>query len=63
LRIEDVDSDPRQISAGRKDVKATVFFLNVMTRPGLVVTSPLDRLRERVVEWVVCGDGLTGMAD
>ena len=30
---------------GHKDVKTTMIYTHVMNRPGLAVTSPLDRLR------------------
>ena len=30
---------------GRKDVKTTMIYTHVMNRPGLAVTSPLDRLQ------------------
>jgi len=30
---------------GHKDVKTTMIYLHVMNRPGLAVTSPLDRIR------------------
>ncbi|TWU36720.1 Tyrosine recombinase XerD [Novipirellula aureliae] len=29
---------------GHKDVKTTMIYTHVMNRPGLVVTSPVDRL-------------------
>jgi len=29
---------------GHKDVKTTMIYTHVMNRPGLAVTSPLDRL-------------------
>jgi site-specific recombinase XerD len=29
---------------GHKDVKTTMIYTHVMNRPGLVVTSPMDRL-------------------
>jgi integron integrase len=32
---------------GHKDVKTTEIYTHVMNRPGLAVTSPLDRLREQ----------------
>ncbi len=31
---------------GHEDVKTTMIYLHVMNRPGLAVTSPLDRLGE-----------------
>ena len=31
---------------GHKDVKTTMIYTHVMNRPGLAVTSPLDRMRE-----------------
>lgn len=30
---------------GHKDVKTTMIYLHVMNRPGLAVSSPLDRIR------------------
>ena len=31
---------------GHKDVKTTMIYTHVMNRPGLAVTSPLDRMLE-----------------
>ena len=44
LRIKDVCFD-----RGHKDVKTTMIYTHVMNRPGLAVTSPLDRIRESAV--------------
>jgi site-specific recombinase XerD len=30
---------------GHKDVKTTMIYTHVMNRPGLAITSPLDRLK------------------
>ena len=35
---------------GHKDVKTTMIYTHVMNRPGLVVTSPLDRLMSSIVK-------------
>jgi integron integrase len=38
---------------GHKDVKTTMIYTHVMNRPGLAVTSPLDRLKESKAEFRV----------
>jgi integron integrase len=38
---------------GHKDVKTTMIYTHVMNRPGLAVTSPLDRLKECQAEYRV----------
>lgn len=40
---------------GHKDVKTTMIYTHVMNRPGLVVTSPLDRTAEEPANYAVVG--------
>lgn len=35
---------------GHKDVKTTMIYTHVMNRPGLAITSPLDRLKNAPIK-------------